>query len=104
MKIYISGAITDDLNYEEKFERAERFLLEQGHSVVNPAAVAYGEEFSYKDFIDMDLNALMRCDAIYMLNGWGKSKGARLELLYAVTVGLDVYYQEGEESESSYSV
>ena len=37
MKIYIAGKITGDPNYREKFEKAEKFLAGQGHSVMNPA-------------------------------------------------------------------
>ena len=34
----------------------------------------------------------MQCDAVYMIHGWEKSEGAKLELQYAKTVGLMIIY------------
>ena len=90
MKVYIAGAISSNPNYEKQFEEAERSLLEEGHAVINPVK---NEGFDYKEYIDMGLCELMRCEAIYLLEGWEKSPGANLELTYALTVGLQVYEQ-----------
>lgn len=88
MIIYISGKITGDPCYRYKFSEAEKRLREMGHIVINPAAIFCGK--SYKDFIDVDLTLLSKCDAIYMLEGWEDSKGAQLEKHYAEVVGLKV--------------
>ena len=92
MKIYIAGAITENPNYKEDFAKAEQFLLGMGLTVVSPVK---NEGFSYKDYIDMGLNELMRCDAIYMLKNWKKSKGADFELQYALLIGLKVFFEDG---------
>jgi hypothetical protein len=39
-----------------------------------------------------DIRQLMTCDAIYMLKGWEKSKGASLEHHIAKELGLEIYY------------
>lgn len=91
MKIYIAGQISNNPNYESQFADAEKELTEQGHAAINPVK---NLGFNYKDYIDMGLCELMRCEAIYLLKGWQKSKGAKLELTYAKTVGLQIYEEE----------
>lgn len=94
MKLYIAGPITGVPDYEERFRKAEEDLKAMGHTVINPVK---DKGFTYKQYIDMGLCQLMQCDAIYMLKGYEKSKGARLELAYAATVGMDAYGEEIEK-------
>lgn len=87
MKVYIAGQITGNLDYEKQFAEAEQKLKAVGHTVLNPVK---NLGFSYKDYIDMGLCELMKCDAIYMLKGWHDSTGARLEFSYASAVGMTI--------------
>ena len=87
MKIYIAGSITDNPDYKEQFEKAEKMLISKGHAVINPVK---NLGFSYKDYIDMGLCELMHCDAIYLLKGFETSMGATLEHLYANTTGIKI--------------
>jgi len=88
MKIYIAGAITGNPNYKEQFAAAEKRLTENCYEVVNPIR---NQGNNYKEYIDKGLSGLMSCDAIYLLEGWAESKGARLEYLYAKTVGIAIF-------------
>lgn len=94
MKVYISGQITGNPFYKSDFQEAEEELKAAGHDPVNPTAV-YDEGYcsTYKEYIDNDLELLATCDAIYMLRGWRKSKGARLEHQYAQTTGIWIAHQ-----------
>jgi len=91
MRIYIAGPITNNPLYSAQFAAAEKDLKRDGHIVVNPTR---NNCDSYKEYIDKGLRQLSRCDAIYMLKGWKKSKGARLEHAYAQAVGMKIAYDE----------
>jgi hypothetical protein len=93
------------------FNRAKEVLQEQGWEVISPADMDIEEgfnpftlppgwdwnvvpdDFSFDDAVQRDLDAIAQCDAIYMLDGWEKSKGAKAELAVAQWRGLEVLYQ-----------
>ena len=58
--IYISGPITGTSDYMERFEKAEKELIENGYSVINPAKVnaATGCNVGrvYKSVVDAAVN------------------------------------------------
>ena len=43
-----------------------------------------------------DIKLLLECDAIFMLKGWEMSKGCKLELDIATTIGLPVYFENSD--------
>lgn len=95
MKIYISGPISG-LPLEtvyNNFTNVEAQLLEQGYEVVNPLNNGLPTNATWEEHMRADLRLLLDCDAIYMLEGWEKSRGARIEYALAVDLKLDVQYQ-----------
>jgi hypothetical protein len=94
MKVYIAGKITNNPDYIKQFAEAEEELKASGHTVLNPVK---DKGFLYKDCIDMGLCELMKCDGIYMLDGWEDSRGARLEYLYASVTGMVIVEQRREK-------
>ena len=97
MKVYLSGGITNAPNYKEIFAKAKRKLeaMNDDIRVVDPSCLHEG--LTYKQYIDISLEMLKSCDAIFMLNGYEDSNGSRFELAYARTVCLTIYYEEENE-------
>ena len=87
-KIYLSGKISGDPDFKEKFALKEKELTEQGHLVFNPAL--HPDMFTWEQFMELDLKALGNCDAIYLLENWGTSKGARLEKKIAEVLKMQI--------------
>lgn len=86
MRVYISGPITGVQDYMEKFEAAEKELIEKGFTVVNPAKINYGmpDDMTYEEYMEIDIRLIDLCDAIYMIRGWEMSRGANREYGYAL--------------------
>ena len=95
MKIFISGPMTGCKNYNRPaFFDAEDDLKAQGHTVWNPAHNPDG--FEHEEYMHVCLPMIDICDAVYLLNGWGSSQGARQERNYAIRSGKKLIYQEEE--------
>ena len=98
-RIYISGKITDTPmeEYMNKFQEAQDFLESKGYDVINPAKVNHylpPDSTHYREYIDMSLCMLRQADYIYLLKDWHSSKGATLEMYFALCYGISILYQE----------
>jgi len=104
MKIYIAGPMSDYENHNfDEFDKASRFIAQRGHVPISPADIdrlcegyekypSPDAEFDRCDrirILNRDLNAISGCDAIYFLEGWSGSKGARAEKAYAKFISTD---------------
>ena len=96
MKIYISGPITNKLDYISDFDRAEQELLSQGHEVINPAKInSYlPKDTTHNQYMTFSFALLDLADAVYQLPGWRYSTGACMEYGYALA--MDKLIVEGE--------
>lgn len=105
MKVYISGKISDlhvD-DFTREFKKASNYLTELGHEPVNPIELNHDHEYAdllptplekWCYYMDIDMQALIRCEAIFMLSNWQTSKGARIERAIAHEMGLPIMYQQ----------
>lgn len=91
-KIYISGKITGDINYKEKFMNVKKKLEKQGHIVLNPVELPDGME--YEDYMVVAFAMIDVSDKIYMLEDWKESSGAIRELYYAKSKRKEEEYEE----------
>lgn len=94
LKIYISGPITG-LPYDEverHFERAKRDLAKADFEPVSPLENGLPPEASWEAHMQRDLEILSTCDGIYLLRGWEKSKGAQIEVNFALSCPKIKYF------------
>ena len=99
--IYVAGAyrsnswngVWENINHARTVAR--RLWLEEW-AVICPHANTIFMDGEDTDgvFLKGDLEILRRCDAIYMLNNWKGSEGARGELELATVLDLEVYFEE----------
>ena len=92
--IYISGRITGlkKTEYEKLFNDAE-LMLSENYIVINPIKIQPLIE-TWQGFMRADIIELMKCDTIYMLSNWRKSKGAKIKRNLAIDLGYKVIYQK----------
>ena len=122
MRIYLSGPMTSlPDNNIPKFNAVAERLRAEGHFVINPAdisrlfgtreditssfnewynpsqpfEVVKGTPHIAQSIMDADLAAVRSCDAIYMMNGWENSCGAKKELTEAIACRLQVMLEDG---------
>jgi len=106
MKIYIAGPMTGlpEWNFPAFFE-AEEQLIALGHKPVNPAhndgatvqealdsaGSSSAPNNPWRWYMRRDLPHVLEVDALCVLPGWRKSKGASLEVHVAKAIGLPIY-------------
>lgn len=108
-KIFISGPMTgyEDFNFP-MFDTWEKILKSRGYDVVNPANIdrkhglekVLNDKNAFDAMINEELEELGKCDTIFLLSGWEKSKGTRRELKKALELGHDIMLQENFRKES----
>jgi hypothetical protein len=105
LNIYIAGPMRGFPNLNrESFYNAESKLNSDGIWIThNPARwdedlnLCVEELQSKEEFykaLQRDLNSIFRCDCMFMLRGWERSEGAKLEHALAIALNLTIMYQQ----------
>lgn len=93
MKVYISGSMASRPNeYHEVFKKAEEELKKYGHTIINPSILPRG--LVHTKYMPICLAMVEAADAVFMLDGWENSKGAKLERDYAEYQGKTIFYEK----------
>lgn len=107
-KVYVAGPMRGYPNFNyAAFEAAKEKLENTGLWVVSPREIdrifhveVENGELSQAELRKLAIRimvAMVDCDSIYLLRGWVKSKGARMELAIAEFLGLDVHFEENDD-------
>lgn len=86
--VFLSGAVTLDKNYREKFGLAEQVLSKMGYIVLNPAVLPGGLE--YDEYLRITLAMLSEADGVCVFDDWAESNGARVEIEEALHKGMPI--------------
>lgn len=95
MRTYISGKISG-LPFDEvqhKFKQAEELLTLLDMQPVNPLKNGLDRDASWENHIVKDVEILLTCDAVLMLDNWIGSRGARIEKTVAEEAGLMILFE-----------
>lgn len=109
-RVYIAGPMTGKPDFNAvAFIEAARRLRDAQYAVISPfehdlemgwlivtwdslggllSATKAEGQFDWNEALDWDLKALETCDAIYLLPGWSRSRGACKEYVFATNHGL----------------
>ena len=94
--IYISGPISGlDADYVEKrFSDAKNYLLGIGFKPVSPLENGLPKNAPYEAHMAKDIELLSECSSVYMLDGWGKSNGCKIEFAHAVANKKTIIFEQ----------
>lgn len=94
-RLYLSGPMTGipELNFPA-FNAAAARLRASGYEVTNPAEMDAADPapLTWEQYLRRDIRALLDCEAIALLPGWEKSRGAKLEKHVAEALGMRAIY------------
>lgn len=89
MRVYCSGPISGMPNLNRSaFADAQQALEDAGYAVVNPFDVA--DSTDWQTCMKADIQALMTCDSVATLDGWERSRGAKIEVSLATRLDMPV--------------
>lgn len=102
--IYISIPITehDEDAQRTKAGQISTMLYEMGYETVintfdfyDAWRSSYNREQTYDETMQVYIDEMLQCTAIYMCDGWSKSVWCMKERQAAINAGLDVIYEYG---------
>lgn len=102
--IYVAGPYSGDI--AGNIKRAEKVsirLIREGYDVITPHKNTAGyeryedENVTYETWMNLSLNILSRCDAIFVMNGSKQSKGTQREIKFAKFHNIEIINEKKNE-------
>jgi nucleoside 2-deoxyribosyltransferase len=94
-KFYIAGPMRGIPQSNSKaFAEATQRLREAGYEVFSPSEgqTEPATDETFTGAMKALLPELLKCDAVAVLPAWGRSEGAKLEVLVAISTGKPIYF------------
>lgn len=90
-RVYVCGPMTGypSLNFPA-FNREAKRMRALGYEVINPAEICPDPMMRWEDCMRADIPVLITCDAVVLLPGWERSRGATLERHIAEALGMRI--------------
>lgn len=100
--VYISGPMTkvEDFN-RASFQHARRYAEQTGRTAIVPGVGEFynaneletltAEPDHREAWLRKDVNDILRCDSVWVLEGWENSRGSTFEVLIALELGIPVW-------------
>ena len=90
MWLYVIGPMAKNENLNRAaFEDAQDKLWDAGYHVLTPYDVV-SPNMSYEKAMKANINTMLTCDGVALLEGWNENKNTKLEKEVAIECGLDV--------------
>lgn len=94
-RIYIAGKIgglpTEE--FTRNFEKGRMECIGLGYFPISPTDLPHDHDRSWESYMKEDMTAMIACDAVYALNNWQDSPGAKIEVRTAVDLKIPVIFQ-----------
>lgn len=90
MIVYLSGPMTGVKDHnKEAFSRWEEYLVGGCYEVINPAHLSI-DGGTWESYMKVDIRKMTYADAVAVLPGWQKSRGATMEVAIALSLGMEI--------------
>ncbi len=96
---YVSGPMTGYVDHNRHaFNAASETLREEGIIVLSPSEHDMGKVHDRTHHMRFDIQQVLMSDTVFVLPGWKRSIGAKLEVAIARELGLPIIdYVSGEQ-------
>lgn len=99
--VYVAGPYRGDIKKNiENAENKSIELIRQGFDVITPHKNTAGYEkyedgvITHETWLELGLNLLLRCDAIYVMKNMENSEGTQAEIVFALKHSIPIIREE----------